>query len=95
MKYEELLDKYEQRFEQELTLNKTQTAHARQLISDLMDEAEPEIRREERERFNEAICLVVDVAGLKQSISGNKDILGLAQQAEEVLEALREKGIDR
>ena len=39
-KEDRLLDRYELRFEQELSLNKTQVAHARQIASDLMDETE-------------------------------------------------------
>jgi len=38
---EKIIDKYETRFEQELSLNKTQVAHSRQLLSDLMDELQP------------------------------------------------------
>lgn len=38
MKEDKLLDKYEERFEQELSLNETQVAHTRQLLSDFMDE---------------------------------------------------------
>ena len=37
-----LLDKFEIRMEQELSLNSTQTAHARQILSDLMDILEPQ-----------------------------------------------------
>jgi len=38
----ELLDKFESRMNQELSLNPTQTAHARQILSDLMDVLEPQ-----------------------------------------------------
>jgi hypothetical protein len=39
---DELLDKFEHRMEFELLLNATQTAHARQILSDLMDTLEPQ-----------------------------------------------------
>jgi len=46
-----LLDEYESRFEHELSLNSTQTAHTRQLISDFMDKFQPLIEKAERERI--------------------------------------------
>ena len=46
-----LLDEYESRFEHELSLNSTQTAHTRQLISDFIDKFQPLIEKAERERI--------------------------------------------
>lgn len=48
------------------------------------------IRKDEREKYDEAVLLVVDVAGLNQSIFSPTDILGLAYRAEEILQALKE-----
>lgn len=48
-----------------------------------------EIERQEREKYNEAILLVVDVAGLKQNIFTDQDILGLVERAEEIITTLK------
>jgi len=46
-------------------------------------------KREEKEKYNEAVVLVVDIAGLKQSLWEAESILGLAERAEEILKALK------
>lgn len=52
---DKLLDTFEHRMEFELSLNATQTAHARQILSDLMDALQPQQPAEDS-KARDAVC---------------------------------------
>jgi hypothetical protein len=53
---DKLLDTFEHRMEFELSLNATQTAHARQILSDLMDKLEGKSSRRKKKPGDALWC---------------------------------------
>ncbi len=50
---------------------------------------EAEVRKQEK--YNEAILLVGEVAGLNQSLFTSQDVISLSDRAEEILKTLKEE----